>query len=62
MGNYETDEIKKHLLGLDLIDVDKFNDELKLVFSGDLTLIVTGGYTKEIFTEIMQRKITYEKI
>ncbi|OCZ54334.1 hypothetical protein [Dehalobacter sp. TeCB1] len=57
------EDIKKLLLGLKLKDVEMGNgDSLQLTFEGDLVLIISGGYCKEVFTEIKRRKIIFEDV
>lgn len=62
MSYSEIGRIKKHLLGLKLIDAESKGDELHLTFTSDLTLIITGDYSKNVYCEIKQRKVIYEDV
>lgn len=59
----DCDDIKKHLTGQKLVDaVMGSYDELHLTFENGLTLILSGGYCKEVYSSIKKRVITYEDV
>lgn len=65
IGDYgmdEADSIRKSLIGLKLVAAETVSDELHLTFEDNLTLILSGGYRKEIYSSIKKRVITYEDV
>jgi len=58
----EADDIRKTLIGLKLVAAETVQDELHLTFDRDLTLILSGGYCKEVYSSIKRRVITYEDV
>jgi len=58
----DADSIRKSLIGLELVAAETVCDELHLTFQDNLTLILSGGYCKEVYASIKRRVITYEDV
>ncbi|MHB1651645.1 MAG: hypothetical protein ACYCVD_04100 [Desulfitobacteriaceae bacterium] len=58
----EADSIRESLIGLKLVVAETVSDELHLTFEDNLTLILSGGYCKEVYSSIKKRVITYEDV
>jgi hypothetical protein len=52
----------KRLIGKELTNVRESNDEIVLEFDNVIVVKITGGYCKEVFTELLRKKVTYEKL
>jgi hypothetical protein len=54
--------VEKDLIGKTLTGINQTGDELELEFDNEFVIRITGGYCREVYTELLRKKVVYERI
>ncbi len=62
MLDYEGKRLNEILQGKTISNIEVFDTKLLIEVEGGITLEVTDGYCKEVYTELLLKKVSYEKL
>jgi hypothetical protein len=51
----------KRLIGMELTNVKESQNEIELEFDNEIVVKINGGYCKEVYAELLRKKVSYEK-